>query len=307
MAYALLISGFVSIIIFPFLKKYKQEFKSIGPNHTQKKGTPSFGGIIIILATFISYFCLLKIYNLEYTSDTFIILIPFIGYGFIGFLDDSLKHLKHNNDGLTPIQKLILQSILAVLFYIYYINNGYSTTLFNYDIKYFYGIFLLILFLSTTNATNLTDGLDGLLTGLMIISLMFYYIITKNNEINAFTKSLMASLYIFLILNFKKAKIFMGDTGSLALGGALVALSVITKTEIYLLILGLPYIVEVLSVIIQVIYYKITKKRIFKMAPIHHHFEKLGQNEEKIVLMFYLSGLLSLAISLIIYYFSRII
>lgn len=301
--------GFLSAVILgfiliPILKKLHagQRISSYVSNrHQIKEGTPTFGGLIFILPTLLVVLFLLLTGRMELTEDLKIVLFVFISYAFIGFLDDflSLKHGK--NEGLTTVQKLFMQLIVALIVFYLFIQNGGQTRLvvstlgINIEMKWLYGIFILFILVGSSNAVNLTDGLDGLAGGLSaiafiafsLISLMVGYI-----DMGIFALILTGALIGFLFYNAHPAKVFMGDTGSLALGAVMGIIAILTHREITLLIVAFVFVFETLSVILQVIWVKCFNKRLFLMTPVHHHFEKLGMPEVDIVRMFWLVGLI---------------
>lgn len=268
-------------------------------SHKIKNGTPTMGGIVFIIVPVVLYFIFSLIGLLPVESDTLIILLAYLGFGLIGFLDDYIIVVKKNNEGLKPGIKFLLQSILAVLFFFLY--QGSSSTaiwipIFDvyWDLGYFYFILIFIMFTAETNAVNLTDGLDGLCAGQMIIALIPFFIfawIQQSYSVAFLIALVVGALVAYLFFNKHPAQIFMGDTGSLALGGFLAAVAMVLKQEVLLVLIGFVFVVEVLSVIIQVTSYKLRKKRVFKMAPLHHHFEMCGWSEKKVVYAFWLAGI----------------
>lgn len=314
-----MICFFLSIIIYPifisFIKKIKfgKIIREEGPkSHFSKKGTPSMGGVVFILFTILGF-----ILNLIFIDDIFIsnkiivlILLTIIGFGLIGFIDDFLLVKSSKKKGLSPNFKLILQVIISVIYFSFYLKMDFNTTinffnLFSINLGFLYGMFILFYLTGYSNAVNLTDGLDGLASGLTLICLIFFGIISYyQNEllILNFIVCFFTSIVAFLFFNFNPAKIFMGDSGSLAIGGVLASLAVLLNVEVYFIILSIPFLIEVVSVILQVAYFKYTKgKRIFLMTPFHHHLELKGWKEKKIVLFFYSIGILCLLITLFIY------
>ena len=230
-------------------------------------------------------------------------IIVFLAYGLIGFIDDWLKIKYHNNDGLSVKAKFIMQLIIAIIFYIIYKYNGGLTDLtislfgFKIQLGYFFGIFILFLLVGTTNAVNITDGLGGLCGGLSVMAIFSYGIIAWGSywiigyqELAIFCFVLVGSTLGFLVFNSHPAKVFMGDTGSLALGGALATVAILTRHEMSLAIIGGVFVIETLSSLIQIIAIKKFKKRIFLKAPLHHHFEQIGWSETDIVKMFWIIG-----------------
>ena len=295
--------GFLSsvvlgLIMIPMLKRMHVGQKIsifVGENHKKKEGTPTMGGLIFILSTFFTTLCLLVTKKIELTNNLIIILLVFLGYALIGFLDDYISLKRGNNEGLTSFQKLFLQLIIALGFFYLYMKNGGQTALIvstlgiHIEMGWFYGVFLLFVLVGASNAVNLTDGLDGLAGGLSAIAFIAFSLISLMvgfEEIGIFTFILTGSIMGFLIFNTYPAKVFMGDTGSLAIGGAITTIAIISGYPLLIVIVGGIYVVEALSVIIQVTSFKLTGKRVFKMAPIHHHFEQCGWNEVKIVTVF---------------------
>lgn len=291
----IVISIFLSIglglIILPELKKHKigQNIREVGPkSHLSKAGTPTMGGIIFIISSLILALIFLPLKSL----DTWILLLSTIGFGAIGFIDDFRKLVLKQSEGLSPRGKIVLQFGLAVIISILaYVNDKdsiasllipFTNTRINLGIL---GIPLMIfIIVGTTNATNLTDGLDGLLASVSLPVFISLAIIGKNTSNAVFSYIMLGSLLGFLIFNSNPAAVFMGDTGSMAIGGAVVALAINLKIPIYLVIFGGIYVLETLSVIIQVTSYRYrNKKRVFLMTPIHHHFELKGYKEQKIV------------------------
>lgn len=257
-------------------------------NHAGKSGTPTMGGFIFLLPMLIAslIFAKGKLYL------PILILLITLGYGLLGFLDDFIKIKYHKNEGLKPYQKIIGQVSLASIVAVFaYFNIGSSLNLFGLelDIGLFIIPFVIFLFVAVTNAVNLTDGLDGLAGGVSFVYLLFFGVIIAlvsdfNFALIAF--ALAGALLGFLLFNCYPAKIFMGDTGSLALGGAIASLAVFSRLELIMPIIGLLFVVTALSDVIQVLYYKKTHKRVFKMAPLHHHFERCGVNENRIVAVY---------------------
>ena len=310
MNYIFLISFiFSSLLIFVFSKvlhkvSFGQAIRALGPkNHYSKAGTPNIGGVFICFTTII-FTLYYGLTSGEYKLS-FMLVMPMLTYSILGFVDDIIKAKTHKNDGLSPRTKMIFQIVWAVLYYIVFINE-YDTTinLFGKDINIsiFYGFFILLSFISSSNAYNLCDGLDGLATGLAIIILCGLLFLSDNSLIDTFIVALIGSLTSFLVFNIHPARIFMGDSGSLAIGVTIANLCILLKVELLLIVFGFIMILETLSVIIQVIYFKITKgKRIFLMTPIHHHFELKGYKEEKISIFFWLIQFLFVLLALYVY------
>ena len=256
----------------------------------KKAGTPTIGGLIFIFATIITMFIMVG----NPTDEAMIALYSFVGFGFVGFLDDLLKIIKKKNEGLTSGQKMILLLIVSgfLTWYAYkYIGTSINIPFLNGQINFglFYIPFVMFYFAGVTNAVNLTDGLDGLATSVTVLVTTFLGIISYNLghiSLAIFCVALAGALLAFLRFNAFPARVFMGDTGSLALGGAVAMVALILKMPLILVLIGIIYVIETLSVILQVASFKLTGKRIFKMAPIHHHFEQLGWSETKIVSVF---------------------
>ncbi len=301
--------GFLSatvcgLLLIPFLRrKHIGQRISIyvGENHKKKEGTPTMGGLIFVVPTIIMTILLVLTNKIELTPNLIIILFVFTGYSFIGFLDDFLSIKKKNNEGLTTYQKLFLQLIIAlVLFYLYMKKGGQtalivSTLGINIEMGWFYGVFLLFILIGASNAVNLTDGLDGLAGGLSAIAFIAFSLISIAvgfEEIGIFSFILTGALMGFLIFNTHPAKIFMGDTGSLALGAVMAAVAILTHREVTLLVVASVFVIETLSVILQVVWLRLFKHKLFLMTPLHHHFEKLGWEETDIVKLFWVVGLI---------------
>ena len=240
-------------------------------------------------------------------------MIVFVAYGLLGFADDWLKIKYHNNKGLSILFKLACQMAIALVFFYIYITNGGSPVIevssigLRLNLGWIYGLFILFLLVGSSNAVNITDGLDGLAGGLSAIAFLAFGLLAWNaswmegaQEVGIFCFVLVGTLLGFLFFNTHPAKVFMGDTGSLALGGALAATAILTKYELLLAVVGGVFVVETLSSMIQMIAIIKFKKKIFKMAPLHHHFEQVGWEERDIVKVFYVVGLI-LAMAAITY------
>lgn len=297
---ALVISLVVSLgiypLVIPFLHKIKfgQSIRQDGPkSHLKKTGTPTMGGFVFVLVPIIVLAILMPQALLD--TKIQIVIISYVGYSLIGFIDDFLIVVKKNNDGLSPSAKFLLQLILAVIIFFMYRNVSSMGILIPFthveiDLGWFYFALILIMFTAESNAVNLTDGLDGLSSGCVLIALapfILFSILQGEYGLGVFLMAVFGSLLAYLKNNFFPAKIFMGDTGSLALGGLLAAVAMVLKQEILLVVIGGIFVLEVLSVIIQVTSFKLTGKRVFRMAPLHHHFELGGMNEKQVVLMFW--------------------
>lgn len=288
-----IVASILGPIIIPLLHKLKfgQNIRQEGPkSHLKKAGTPTIGGLIFIFATIITMFIMVG----NPTDEAMIALYSFVGFGFVGFLDDLLKIIKKKNEGLTSGQKMILLLIVSgfLTWYAYkYIGTSINIPFLNGQINLglFYIPFVMFYFAGVTNAVNLTDGLDGLATSVTVLVTTFLGIISYNLghiSLAIFCVALAGALLAFLRFNAFPARVFMGDTGSLALGGAVAMVALILKMPLILVLIGIIYVIETLSVILQVASFKLTGKRIFKMAPIHHHFEQLGWSETRIVSVF---------------------
>lgn len=262
-------------------------------SHKVKAGTPIMGGLAFVIIPVVISVVLRP--RLIVQMDTLLIILAYLGYATIGFIDDYLIAIKRNNEGLSPKVKFLMQTILAVIFYLMYLTFGTNDLWIpiieqTISIGPLYFIIILIMFTAESNAVNLTDGLDGLCAGTVLIALVPFILLGLHKEANDIVFLLLAvsgSLLAYLRYNLHPAKIFMGDTGSLALGGLLAAVALVLKMEVLLIIIGGVFVIETLSVTLQVLYFKKTGKRIFKMAPIHHHFEKSGMREVQVVSMFY--------------------
>lgn len=304
----MLISFIISVVItkveIPVLKrKAGQNIREDGPqSHLSKAGTPSMGGIAIIIAASLTTIGAAVMGKIDGLGCA-IILLVFVGFGLIGFFDDYLKVIKKNNLGLRAYQKFGLQTILSVILAVYLANytEGSTSVYIPFaDIYVNFGIwyipFVVFVVLAMTNAVNLTDGLDGLASGVTAFISLFFAVagFTYGIVTGAYFCSAMCGACLgFLVFNRNPAKVFMGDTGSLALGGGLAAAAILMKLELLLPIVGMLYVIEALSVVLQVGYFKISGgKRIFKMAPIHHHFEKCGFSEVQVVAGFWIFAVL---------------
>ena len=308
----LLVAFLLTVVMLPKLIKYLhylkfgQEIRQEGPqSHIHKKGTPTMGGISFILAIVVALIIAMFL-NSENIKYYLLFIYTTVSFAIIGYIDDMLIVVKKKNDGLSPRKKLLLQIVFSLIFYILvslvYDNvNFIEIPIINYQLNISYLYLLFVIFWQTgfSNAVNLTDGLDGLATSVTIITTSTFALLTykeNNFPVLVFCLAIVGALLGFLLFNKKPAKIFMGDTGSLALGGILAAISIILHKEIVFLFIGLVYILETLSVIIQVAYFKKTGKRIFKMSPLHHHFELTGYGEVKTVYIFVIIAVISSAI-----------
>jgi phospho-N-acetylmuramoyl-pentapeptide-transferase len=305
--------GFISSVVFgliliPILKKIKIRQKVstyLERTHKQKEGTPTMGGLIFIIPTIFTIILLLLTGKLNFSENLFIVLFVFIAYGVLGFLDDYLIIKRKHNEGLTEIQKLGGQLVIALVFFYIFMKTGNQPELnihtlgINIDMGWFYGIFLLFILVASSNAVNLTDGLDGLAGGLSAIAFLAFGLIAWNashmagsQDIAIFCFVLLGSLLGFLVFNTNPARVFMGDTGSLCLGATMASIAILTNHEITLIVIAGVFVLETLSAIIQMVGIMCFHKKVFLMAPLHHHFEKMGFKEADIVKAFWILGLL---------------
>ena len=296
-------SAILGLFLVPCLKKLHIGQKIsifVGESHRKKEGTPTMGGLIFIVPTIIATVALVLTGKVSYTSNLGIVLLVFLGYALIGFLDDFLSIKKGNNEGLTTYQKLFMQVLIAIGFFYIYMRSGGQTawvvgTLhIDLEMGWLYGLFILFVLVGASNAVNLTDGLDGLAGGLSAIAFIAFSLISLMvgfEDISIFSLILVGSLLGFLIYNTHPAKVFMGDTGSLALGAAMGAIAILTHRELTLLVVAGVFVIETLSVILQTFWVTVFHKKLFLMTPIHHHFEKLGWQETDIVKLFWVCGL----------------
>jgi len=298
----LLVSFIIPVIALPFFIKYLkkhnvgQKIRQEGPNlHQHKMGTPTMGGVMVILTLTIVVLLLVP-----YNKYVLWSLVATVGFGLIGLIDDLIKYLKKRSLGLLSMQKLFLQIALALIIaYGVQQNTDLGTEIYlpflkdSIDLGIMFMPFVVLVMVSSVNAVNLTDGLDGLAAGLTIIAMLSFALITYLQNMlpmSLFSLIVAFSSFGFLIYNFYPAKIFLGDVGSLALGGALASVAIFTRTELFLLIIGGVFVIETLSVILQVASVKLRGKIIFKMSPIHHHFELCGWKEPKIIISFWITG-----------------
>jgi phospho-N-acetylmuramoyl-pentapeptide-transferase len=299
MAVAFTISILSGYLIIPALRRMKfgQSIREEGPKaHQKKAGTPTMGGLIFLTSIILSTLILSYIYDDVMTTQTIVLLLILVGFGLIGFLDDFIIVVLKRNLGLTSLQKLIGQIVVAIIAFFLLRMGPFETTVnipftaIDIDLGIMYIAFLIFWLVGFSNAVNITDGLDGLVAGCSAISFAAFGVLALHygqEDIATFTFVVTGAMLGFLLFNSKPARVFMGDTGSLALGGALAMISILIKQEILLLLVGIVYVVETASVIIQVISFKLTGKRVFKMSPIHHHFELSGWSEWKIVIVFW--------------------
>ena len=306
----------LGIIILPILRRLKvsQQERIEGPkSHLSKKGTPTMGGIISIIAITLLSIGVMLIYYMDDQADIVKRIIPLLfatlGFGIVGFIDDFKKLVLKNTKGLKPSYKmlgLLIISVAYVIYLVYGLNIGTDTYIpfikqsINIPV-YLYIPFAIIVILATTNAINLTDGIDGLsssVSTIIITCLTIVGIALKVEEMGIFGSTVIGAVLGFLMFNLHPAKVFMGDTGSLLLGGVISSMALYVKMPLLLIIIAFVPVIETLSVIIQVAYFKKTGNRIFKMAPIHHHFELSGWKENKVVIVFSLLTLVLCVIGL---------
>ena len=300
-----IVAVIMGLVLIPVLKRinFGQRISEyVGESHRKKEGTPTMGGLIFIIPTILSILFLVIDNRLEMTYNLLIIMVVFVLYSLIGFLDDFLSLKRGKNEGLTVIQKFIGQIIVALIFFAIYMKYNGNTTFvvttlgINIELGWLYGVFILLLLVGFSNAVNLTDGLDGLSGGLSTIAFVAFALISLfigKEDVGIFCFVLTGAIAGFLMFNAYPARVFMGDTGSLALGAVLATVAILTRREVTLLVIGLVFVIETLSVMLQVFWYKTHHhKRLFLMTPIHHHFEKKGYEEPDIVKGFWLVGII---------------
>ena len=302
----LVCSFLITFLLMPSLiryfraKKEGQQIRKEGPKwHAKKAGTPTMGGLLFIISAVITILVVGGFLGML-TNTMWALLFILVVYGLIGMWDDSIKIFHHQNEGFKAWQKALCQVIAAMVFTVIYQHEGFQMGFGTSQIGGWYGRFIIFWIVGFSNAVNLTDGLDGLVSGLSIISFLAYLIIALVNinqpgyaEIALFCLAMIGTLCGFFPYNHKPAKIFMGDMGSLAIGASLAAVSLLLHHEWSLLVIGIVYVCETASVIMQVASFKLTGKRIFKMTPIHHHFELCGWSEWKIDIVFWCVGLIA--------------
>lgn len=297
-------------IIIPKLRKYNlgQNIRQEGPkSHLKKAGTPTMGGVLFIISSLIAVL-VSSLAGFVFTNEIILLVVGSTAFGLVGFLDDYIKFFKHRNLGLRAYQKLVLQMLFSALiaYFAYKLAGTMVYIPFYKEVDLGKWVILLNFFIlvASTNAVNLTDGLDGLATGVMsiiLLTLAIYSLKISNMTTYAYSIIMFASLLGFLIFNKYPAQIFMGDTGSLFLGGVLAIITILLGLHFYMIIYALVLIMETLSVIIQVAVFKKTGKRVFLMSPLHHHFEMKGMKETKVVVMFCAWTLILCAASLVIF------
>ncbi len=304
----------VGVFLVPILKKKKvNQTLSIylEERHKKKIGTPTMGGLIFIIPVIIYLILMIILGKIKINYTLILVVFTFLSYSLIGFIDDYLIIKKNNNKGLSETSKFVMQIIIAVIFFFIFMKGGNEPLIWIHtlnikvNIGWLYGVFILLVLVASSNAVNITDGLDGLSGGLSLIAFITFSLISWNtgwlegySDIALFGFALSGALLGFLVFNIKPAKIFMGDTGSLALGATLGTYAILTRHELLLIVIGIVFVIETLSCVIQRFYYKLTKKRLFPMTPIHHTFEKMGWKEENIVKLFWIVGLIASMISL---------
>ncbi|MGF2615557.1 phospho-N-acetylmuramoyl-pentapeptide-transferase [Rossellomorea vietnamensis] len=298
-----LVTVVLSPIFIPFLRRLKfgQSIREEGPkSHQKKSGTPTMGGLVFLLSIMITTVFITSRYS-DLGAETFLLLLVTVGFGILGFLDDFIKVVMKRNLGLTSKQKLAGQIVISAIFFYIYQQNDFASTVsipltdISVDLGWFYVFFIIFWLVGFSNAVNLTDGLDGLVSGTSAIAFGALAVLAWNQsqyDISIFAVAVVGSVLGFLVFNAHPAKVFMGDTGSLALGGAIAAIAILTKLEILLVLIGGVFVIETLSVIIQVISFKTTGKRVFRMSPLHHHYELVGWSEWRVVVTFWTVGLL---------------
>lgn len=303
---AFIITAMLVPVLIPTLKRMKfgQSIREEGPeSHMKKTGTPTMGGLTFLISAIVT--TLIATVFVDTASPLLLLVFVTLGFGLIGFIDDYIIVVKKNNQGLTSKQKFIAQIVIAVIFFIvakgmnafdFSTNINLPFTDLSIPLSFAYVIFIIFWQVGFSNAVNLTDGLDGLATGLSIIGFSMYAIMSfvlAQPAIGLFCIIMVAALAGFLPYNINPARVFMGDTGSLALGGIFATISIMLNQELSLLFIGLVFVLETLSVMIQVTSFKLTGKRVFKMSPLHHHFELVGWSEWKVVGVFWTVGLIS--------------
>lgn len=298
-----LITVLLSPVFIPFLRRLKfgQSIREEGPkSHMKKTGTPTMGGVVFLLSIIVTTLIMTGKFT-KTGTETYLLLLVTIGFGVLGFLDDFIKIAMKRNLGLTSKQKLLGQIIISVIFYFIFKQSQFSTEIsipltdFSIDFGWFYVFIIIFWLVGFSNAVNLTDGLDGLVSGTSAIAFGAFAVLAwsqGNHQVALFCVAVVGAVLGFLVFNAHPAKVFMGDTGSLALGGALATVAILLKLELLLVIIGGVFVIETLSVILQVASFKTTGKRIFKMSPLHHHYELSGWSEWRVVVTFWTAGLL---------------
>ncbi|GLI85678.1 phospho-N-acetylmuramoyl-pentapeptide-transferase [Rossellomorea marisflavi] len=300
---AFIITAVLAPIFIPFLRRLKfgQSIRDEGPqSHQKKTGTPTMGGIVFLLSIVATTFLMTGRFS-DIGPETYLMILVTVGFGLLGFLDDFIKVVMKRNLGLTSKQKLAGQIVISIIFYLIFKQNDFSTAVsipmtdISVELGWFYCLFIIFWLVGFSNAVNLTDGLDGLVSGTSAIAFGAMAVLAWNQsqfDVAIFSVAVVGAVLGFLVFNAHPAKVFMGDTGSLALGGAIATVAILTKTEIILILIGGVFVIETLSVILQVASFKTTGKRIFKMSPLHHHYELSGWSEWRVVVTFWTVGLL---------------
>ncbi len=303
-----IISTTIGYFLIPLLKKFNVGQRIsvfVAEAHKKKNGVPTMGGLIFIIPTFITVLIMYFTKKININSNLLIVLFVFVAYAVLGAIDDIIKLKRKQNEGLTEIQKLFGQVIIAIVFFYIYMKSGSEPLLwfhaFNLKVNvgWLYGFFILFMLVASSNAVNITDGLDGLAGGLSFIASLVLGVITWTTnwllgyeDIAIFCFILSGSILGFLVYNTYPAKVIMGDTGSLCLGGVLATIAILIRREITFAVIMGVFVIETLSVIIQVFSVLVFKKKVFLMTPLHHNFEKLGWKEQDIVKLFWICGLI---------------
>ena len=309
-AVSLVIGLIVGHFMIPVLHRLKfgQSIREEGPkSHQKKQGTPTMGGILFMITVVLAL-----LVTGQFSGITWFVVGSAFLFGAIGLADDAIKIVMHHNEGLTPKQKIVLQLVAAALIIFWAARLGMNTSdlwvpLFNVvlPVGILYWPFMIFIIVGTTNSANLTDGLDGLLTTVSIIIFLGMFAILKlYNEPNSLVvvAVMIGACLAFLFYNHNPARVFMGDTGSFFIGGMVVALTMVTKTELLIPLLCFTYLIEACSDIIQVLVYKRTKRRVFRMAPLHHHFELGGRTENQVVMLFGIITLVTAALAVAVFW-----
>ena len=312
--------GFIVSVVFgvfliPILRKVKASQSLsiyLERAHNSKSGTPTMGGLIFILPVLIITLFMFIFGKFRFSYNFLVVLVTFVGYALIGFIDDLLIVLRHNNKGLSVNQKFFFQLIVSTLFFYLFMMGGNEPLLWIHtlgikcDVGFLYGVIILFVLIASSNAVNITDGLDGLVGGLAIISFICVSIISWNTgwlegyrEISLFGFILVGCLFGFLMFNSHPAKVFMGDTGSLCLGGTLASFCILTRHELLLVFIGIVFVIETVTCLLQIGYFKLTHKRLFPITPIHHTFERF-YDEVVVVKMFWIVGIIGALVSLLL-------
>ena len=308
-----LITGLIIVPLFKKLNFGQSVSKLISKRHLKKEGTPTMGGVIFIIPVLIALLLLYFKGSISISYNLIIVIFVFVSYALLGFADDYLKVKCHDNNGIRLVTKFLIQMVIALVFFYLFMKGGGQSTLsitflnISIPMGWFFGIFILFFLVGSSNAVNITDGLDGLAAGLSAIAFFAYGVISWNagwlegyEEIAIFCFLLSGALIGFLVFNSHPARIFMGDLGSLALGGALASVAIITRHEISLALIGGVFVIETLSSLIQIIAIRYFNKKVFLKAPLHHHFEELGWAEQDIIKLFWVVGFI-LSMAAIIY------